>query len=451
MEQVLKTLNKEGYIIHPIKGESMLPLLHQKKDLVKIIKYNQELKVGDVILYNASNCDHFVLHRVIKINKKFCLTRGDNCYTVEKVYKNRIVGLMVGIYKNNQYISIDNQTYKAYVDKVLKRGKPFILEEYKLLFDLCFSSYEKNIINKKYPQISELKLFYLAKRLKLTSRVNLALKQNSKIISPNFTNKFFSNSFNFRNNREEIVKVFNEIRNNKIEFIDLSKDDDFTIFVEKKHKKNIVKIMNFLTYKVKKTSANHYTFIASWDKNCLISFIFHFSNKNKQIEDYLNGLFKTCKKIDNYHHILNKDDMYIYRLICYKNNIDIKTFFYIYYFNLLDFAKSSYIIETLDKLNLKTYHEKIVYEINSIRNYNYENEDLIFKLVKFTNDDLIINNLNIKKSLFPSFKVMKSYYPSLKYTFILLPFYYLFRILKLSLRKDNFKKIYIKFKSRKKN
>ncbi len=44
--------------------------------------------------------------------------------------------------------------------------------------------------------------------------------------------------------------------------------------------------------------------------------------------------------------------------------------------------------------------------------------------------------------IFPSFKEMKGLYPSLKYLFILLPFYYLFRIIKLLLNpKKNLKKL----------
>ena len=59
-------LKEQGYIIYPIKGISMIPLLVEKVDTVRIerVDKDQELKKYDVVLY-YNNSNSYTLHRIL--------------------------------------------------------------------------------------------------------------------------------------------------------------------------------------------------------------------------------------------------------------------------------------------------------------------------------------------------------------------------------------------------
>ncbi len=125
-EEVLK--EKEFFIIN-IKGTSMLPLLDEKKDTVKIVRFNQ-LHKYDVVLYKRSD-GTYVLHRIIKIKKDYYLITGDNQAILEIVYPKQIIGLMDGYFKDEEYIASDNKEYLKYVKKRM-RTRFFRLIRYRL-------------------------------------------------------------------------------------------------------------------------------------------------------------------------------------------------------------------------------------------------------------------------------------------------------------------------------
>ena len=116
---VKQILDKEGYVIHRIKGVSMLPMLEEGNDLVKLeaVKEKDKLKKFDLILFEREGDNALVLHRIIKVKKRYYVTYGDNCVGYEIVPFKNVLALAVGFYKKEKYISCDNRQYLEYVEK----------------------------------------------------------------------------------------------------------------------------------------------------------------------------------------------------------------------------------------------------------------------------------------------------------------------------------------------
>ena len=118
--------NNDFYIATPI-GTSMLPMLKERIDTVKIVKPTRNIEKYDVILYERPN-NMYVLHRVIGIKHKngedLYVLCGDNQVNLEKyVRKNQIIGVMEGYYKGESYISKDDLDYKKYVKRRVRSRK----------------------------------------------------------------------------------------------------------------------------------------------------------------------------------------------------------------------------------------------------------------------------------------------------------------------------------------
>ena len=69
-----------------------------------IEKPNGDIKTNDVVLYKRDN-QQYLLHRVVRVEKSFYITRGDNRYINEKVYKGQIIGVLSGFYKGDKFIT----------------------------------------------------------------------------------------------------------------------------------------------------------------------------------------------------------------------------------------------------------------------------------------------------------------------------------------------------------
>lgn len=102
--------------IYP-KGTSMLPLIVQGKDSV-VLKRNFEkaAKKHDIAFYCRDD-GHYVLHRVMKINKDGTYVMcGDNQTELEQnVKKEQIIGYVSQIYKGEKKLSTNSFGYRVYV------------------------------------------------------------------------------------------------------------------------------------------------------------------------------------------------------------------------------------------------------------------------------------------------------------------------------------------------
>lgn len=103
-------------------GDSMEPLLHNRKSTVVIEEKIGPLKQYDVVLYRRPT-GQYVLHRIIKVLDGAYLVRGDNRIWNETVPEEWILGVMVGFFKDeqNNYISCERKVYRRYMKSLKYR------------------------------------------------------------------------------------------------------------------------------------------------------------------------------------------------------------------------------------------------------------------------------------------------------------------------------------------
>lgn len=118
-----ETLAAEGAVVHRIKGDSMMPLLDERSDLVRLVPLRGKPQVGDTVLFRSA-AGKLTLHRVVKCRETYCMTRGDNRRSCETVPYERAVGLMDGYFKDGKFTPVTDAEYQKYVRRVL-RPNPF--------------------------------------------------------------------------------------------------------------------------------------------------------------------------------------------------------------------------------------------------------------------------------------------------------------------------------------
>lgn len=112
-----QTLDKYGFIIHKVQGTSMLPLLNEDTDLVRLVPVKGKLKKYDLPLYRSPQGTHYILHRILEVKKNYYLICGDNNTFYEKVPFDRVVAVAEGFYKDGKYVTCDDPEYLKYVEK----------------------------------------------------------------------------------------------------------------------------------------------------------------------------------------------------------------------------------------------------------------------------------------------------------------------------------------------
>lgn len=123
MSSYKDVIEKYGFYIATPIGTSMMPLLRQRIDTVKLIKPDH-LSALDVVLYERLD-GTYVLHRLIKIEKDGTYTMcGDNQYILEHGIKyDQIIGKMEGFYRGEKYIPVTDKDYLRYVKKRMRSRK----------------------------------------------------------------------------------------------------------------------------------------------------------------------------------------------------------------------------------------------------------------------------------------------------------------------------------------
>lgn len=120
-------LESDGRYLAPTVGDSMEPMLHNRKNTVVIEKSNHILKKYDVPLYKRPTTNQYVLHRIIKVDLKHkqYIIVGDNRWRKEKVPFSWVIGVLVGYYKeNNTYVNCLDKDYIKYAKRIV-RNYPF--------------------------------------------------------------------------------------------------------------------------------------------------------------------------------------------------------------------------------------------------------------------------------------------------------------------------------------
>ena len=105
-------LNKDGRLVYKTRGVSMLPMLHQNRDIVVIVPPEGRLKKYDVALYKRGSS--YILHRIIGTQDEEYLIRGDNTYRMELVPPEQVIGVLTGVVRNGKSYTVEDTGYQIY-------------------------------------------------------------------------------------------------------------------------------------------------------------------------------------------------------------------------------------------------------------------------------------------------------------------------------------------------
>ncbi len=120
---IKETLDAGNSFTFSPKGTSMLPLIRQGIDVVKISPASRKLRKYDVPLYRRDN-GQFVLHRVVAAYGDCYVMCGDNQCKYEKgITDSHIIGLMTEIIRPDSVVSVDDKRYLRYSERRVKIQK----------------------------------------------------------------------------------------------------------------------------------------------------------------------------------------------------------------------------------------------------------------------------------------------------------------------------------------
>ena len=104
-----------GKLIYTNKGDSMLPLIRQDRDLLVIGPVRGKLKKYDVPLYKRDN-GQYVLHRILKVREADYVLCGDNRAVKEYGIEDRhIIGVLTAVIRSGKEIRVTDAKYRLYV------------------------------------------------------------------------------------------------------------------------------------------------------------------------------------------------------------------------------------------------------------------------------------------------------------------------------------------------
>ena len=113
-------LQTSGKLIYTNVGVSMLPLIHEAKDILVIEKCDPfSLKKYDVVLFRRENRKgrgEYILHRILKCRKdQTFFIAGDNCTDGEIVNASQILGILTGLRRAGGDVDFGSFRYRFYV------------------------------------------------------------------------------------------------------------------------------------------------------------------------------------------------------------------------------------------------------------------------------------------------------------------------------------------------
>lgn len=119
-EELIRT----GRIIYTNVGDSMMPLLRQRQDVMVIERPKawdelpadgvKKLKKYDIPLYKRDS-GQYVLHRVLKVRKKDYVICGDNRYAREFGISDRhIIGILKAVIRDGKEVSVHSPLFFVY-------------------------------------------------------------------------------------------------------------------------------------------------------------------------------------------------------------------------------------------------------------------------------------------------------------------------------------------------
>ncbi len=112
-EDVIK---RDGKLVYTNKGDSMMPLIKQDRDLLVISrKPKHRLRKYDVPLYKRDS-GQYVLHRILQVRKHDYVICGDNRWKKECGITDRhIIGVLTAVIRDGREIKVTDPAYRLYV------------------------------------------------------------------------------------------------------------------------------------------------------------------------------------------------------------------------------------------------------------------------------------------------------------------------------------------------
>lgn len=108
-----EVLEEKGIYISTTVGNSMYPMLRNRRDTIIIRPVHGRLKKYDIPLYKRGN--DYILHRIVEVTSYGYVICGDNCLNKEyRVTDQQIVGVLSGFYRDNKEIDMDGVGYRLY-------------------------------------------------------------------------------------------------------------------------------------------------------------------------------------------------------------------------------------------------------------------------------------------------------------------------------------------------
>lgn len=472
---IKETLEKNGFIIYPFEGTSMLPLLVENEDKVHIKKDNN-FEVNDVVLFEPSK-NHFVLHRIIHIEGEKYFIIGDNASKLDIIEKSKILGKMVGFYKKNEYFELDRKEYLDYVNQLLFSNEYNKNELLKDPEDFFFSRQMNaffEIINleinnelKSPDKINQLlrfekyEFFNLIKEKKALHYLGLAVSKfgvhlNSKL-DKLAINSYEEAKLRYIRSEEAIKKVSELFSRNHIKhaflkgaelrkyypepFYRMSNDLDVLVSEQdfKIARKLIIDVLEGTYYA---STPHDDSFIV---ESLLIMLELHHSISTdlpKDLKYLLDNTLENAEKVDMYQYKLNNTDMMLVNLSHAAKHINNGDFWLnmltdTYHLNKLEYDKS----KILDA-RLNTFHQTLNRLISCAGAYDKvskEDRELL-KFVCLKKDDF---HLALEKGryhsrfsyimhrIFAPYRSLTPRHPLLKKVPILLPIYEVARWIKM--------------------
>lgn len=109
-------IEKSGELVYKNKGDSMMPLIRENRDLIVISRKPKcRLKKYDVPLYKRDS-GQYVLHRILKVREKDYVICGDNRWKKEYGITDRhIIGALSAVVRNGRTVNVNSCRYRIYV------------------------------------------------------------------------------------------------------------------------------------------------------------------------------------------------------------------------------------------------------------------------------------------------------------------------------------------------
>ena len=108
-------LEKDGYLVYTNVGTSMLPLLHERRDIIEIRCKDPKARCNryDAVLYKRG--DKYILHRVLKVRPNDYVIAGDhNTFKEYGITDDMILGVMTRVIRDGKSIYPTDWRYKLY-------------------------------------------------------------------------------------------------------------------------------------------------------------------------------------------------------------------------------------------------------------------------------------------------------------------------------------------------